>query len=50
MILDFDISDVSERRISAYNALGNINSQPTIKASHRAFWRLVGGLDVFIII
>ena len=50
MILDFDLTEASERHISAYNALGNINSQPTIKASHRAFSGFVGGLDVFIII
>lgn len=50
MIFDFDLTDASKRRISAYNARGSINSSLTIKTPCRACTRLVDGLDAFIII
>ena len=39
MIFDFDLTDASERRISAYNALGSINSSLIVSASCRAVRR-----------
>ena len=50
MILDFDLTDASERATSAYNAYSSINTNLSFSASCRAFSRLVGGLDVLIII
>ena len=50
MILDFDLTEASERPVSVHNASGNINSSLIVSAPCRAFWRLVGGLDVLIII
>ena len=50
MILDFDLADASERRISVYNARGSINTNLSLSASCRACTRLVDGLSVFIII
>ena len=50
MILDFDLADASERRTSVYNAPGNINNNLIVSAPCEAFWRLLDGLDVFIII
>ena len=35
MILYFDLTDASKRRISVYKALGSINSSLIISASHR---------------
>ena len=37
MTLDFDLTDASERRISAYNAPGSINTNLSLSASYRAF-------------
>ena len=50
MILDFDLIDASERRISVYNAPGSINSNLIISAPCRACTRLVGDLSVFILL
>ena len=50
MILDFDLADALERRISVYKALGSINTNPTVSAPCGAFSGLVGGLDVFILL
>ena len=37
MIFDFDLTDASKRRISAYNARGSINSSLIVSAPCRAF-------------
>ena len=50
MILYFDSADASERPVSAYNPPGSINTNPSLSASYRAFWRLVGSLSVFILL
>ena len=50
MILDFDLTDASKCSINAYKALGSINTNLIISAPCRAFWRLVDGLGVLIII
>ena len=50
MILYFDLTEAREGSVNAYNALGSINSSLIVSAPCGAFWRLVGGLDVFIII
>lgn len=50
MILDFDLTDASKRRISVYNAYRSINTKLTISAPCTAFWRLVGGLSAFILL
>lgn len=50
MIFDFDSAEAREGAVNAYNALGSINSSLIISASCTAFWRLLSGLDVFIII
>ena len=50
MILDFDLADAPERRINVHNVPGNINSSLIISAPCGAFWGLLSGLDVFIII
>ena len=50
MILDFDLAEASERPISAYNALGSINTNLIVSAPCGAFWRLVDCLSILIII
>ena len=50
MIFDFDLTDAPERRTSAYNALGSINTKLIVSAPCRACTRLVDGLSAFIII
>ena len=50
MILDFDLTDASERPMSVHNALGSINTNLNLSAPCGAFWRLVGGLSIFILI
>lgn len=50
MILDFDLTDAREGFISVYNAYRSINTNLSLSAPCTAFWRLVGGLSVFIII
>ena len=50
MILYFDLTDAPERRTSAYNAPGDINSSLIVSAPCGACTRLVSGLGAFIII
>ena len=50
MILYFDLADASKRRINAYKALGSINTNLIVSAPYRAFWLLLDGSDVLIII
>ena len=50
MILNFDLAEAREGSVSAYNALGSINTNPSLSASHRAFSRLLNDLSIFIII
>ena len=47
MILDFDLTEASERPISVYKAYSSINSSLTIKTPCRAFWCLVGRSERF---
>ena len=37
MILDFDLTDASEGSVSAYNALGSINTKLIVSAPCEAF-------------
>ena len=50
MILYFDLAEAREGSASVYNAYSSINSNLIVSAPCEAFWRLVDGLSVFIII